>query len=730
MLRILGGSSGGLRRWFVQGSGRQGPGDFRVQQSWISSSQPVYGGGPVNKKRKGKENGRREQLTRMKNSRHKMRIDTLQNKGRSGGGQSQLLDARMRRARDQRNKFDKAREFVQRNTNSREERLTAEARILRQRSQQLKNRGTPGLGFTPARFRLLPIANESGTDLTALSRNTGNGSQSMTIKELKEQVKMATFDNLGLEEDVVSAAKQVLEAQQQAKDTHGKDEVKVVPTQVQALGIPEILGHSRMGKQRLSQQKGEVSTGQNVFLAAETGSGKTLAYVLPIVSMLKQEERAAKNNIRHVRCPRVLIAVPSRELVSQVTAVFKSIGHLVKIRTVGVHLGMTRRGLREKVGQGPIDVIVATPGAALNYMRQDPIFLAHALRRLVVDEADSLMDSHSFGSQISDLMALIRKANVAEGRREQVMFVSATLPKMIHEQTIRRYPDVVHVTTPALHRAPQRLSQTFIDVTKDFQGSRMNALWFALRTAASDKHIIVFCNNKAHAKMVFQQLHSRGVSSLLLVGADFSKRAPREDENTTRLRNRSSGNDGSAETLGLPDPEDPWEKATWFAGQEEAYAAIDREIGTEQNSTGGEETEGVAADVTNGVNSKSLQMQSVPTFKREEILRAFSSPDPIPAHLLLPLPASDAASTENGTDITGKRKILVCTDLASRGLDTTCVSHVILFDFPTTAIDYLHRSGRTARAGAKGKVTALVGKRDRRLADQIHLAIRQGGIIN
>ncbi|KAJ2334913.1 DEAD-box ATP-dependent RNA helicase 39, partial [Coemansia sp. RSA 2681] len=88
------------------------------------------------------------------------------------------------------------------------------------------------------------------------------------------------------------------------------------------------------------------------------------------------------------------------------------------------------------------------------------------------------------------------------------------------------------------------------------------------------------------------------------------------------------------------------------------------------------------------------------------------------------------AETEGLAGLAGSRKILVCTDLASRGLDTTCVTHVVLFDFPTTAIDYLHRSGRTARAGTRGKVTALVGKKDRRLADQIRLAIRQGGVIN
>ncbi|KAL3513982.1 hypothetical protein ACH5RR_026699 [Cinchona calisaya] len=65
---------------------------------------------------------------------------------------------------------------------------------------------------------------------------------------------------------------------------------------------------------------------------------------------------------------------------------------------------------------------------------------------------------------------------------------------------------------------------------------------------------------------------------------------------------------------------------------------------------------------------------------------------------------------------------LVCTDLAARGLDLD-VDHVIMFDFPLTSIDYLHRTGRTARMGAKGKVTSLVAKKDQILATRIEEAI-------
>jgi len=70
------------------------------------------------------------------------------------------------------------------------------------------------------------------------------------------------------------------------------------------------------------------------------------------------------------------------------------------------------------------------------------------------------------------------------------------------------------------------------------------------------------------------------------------------------------------------------------------------------------------------------------------------------------------------------KKILVCTDIASRGLDTTTVDHIILFDFPLNPIDYLHRIGRTARAGKKGKITNLITKGDQVLAHSIQNAIK------
>ncbi|KAJ1792846.1 hypothetical protein LPJ62_000598 [Coemansia sp. RSA 2167] len=726
MLRVL--AQLGRSGTGTSGSGGAG----HIDRMWFSSSAQAQGA-----KRAAKPKPtRHEQIAGMKKGRHLKRIDSLQNKGRSGGGQSQLLDARMRRASEQKSKFQGAREFVQRSSATPGDQKLAEARILRQRSRQLKQRGTPGLGFTPARFRLMPIENETGTDLTALSSGQGTARRAMTVKELKEQVATSTFDNIGLHPDVAAAAKQVLEKQIRNRNPHQEDEVSLRLTEIQALGIPEILGRTRLGKRGARQAVDSLSPGPNAFLAAETGSGKTFAYALPLITMLKQEEEAVATDswglsmLRREQRPRALVLVPSRELVAQVTSAFKSIAHGAKVRVVGVHLGLARRDLRIKINQGPIDIMVSTPGAALQYMGRDALFKTSELRRVVVDEADSMMDEHSFGDQIRQVLNMVRRSNEKQDRREQAVFVSATLPKLIREQIIHRYPDVIHVTTPSLHRAPQRLAQTFIDVSKDFQGHKLNALGSVLRTAASDKHVIVFCNSKTHANLVYRQLYKRGIPSLLLAGANLAKKPYARTKDAAARPEISEDHaeaEESSEERSVLD--DPWEKETWFAGQEEIYAAIDEAAPTEEAEVAAAPSESTVSVPISGADVNDLKAP-IPAFNRKEVLSAFLGTEPIPAHLLAPIAPPEDSTVEDMISLSARRKILVCTDLGSRGLDTTCVTHVVLFDFPTTAIDYLHRAGRTARAGSRGKVTAMVSKKDRRLAEQIRLAIRQGGIIN
>ena len=86
-------------------------------------------------------------------------------------------------------------------------------------------------------------------------------------------------------------------------------------------------------------------------------------------------------------------------------------------------------------------------------------------------------------------------------------------------------------------------------------------------------------------------------------------------------------------------------------------------------------------------------------------------------------------STPKSQESTVDHNVLISTDIASRGIDTTFVDHVVLFDFPTSVVDYLHRVGRTARAGQTGKATSLIGRKDRMMSDRIRRSIRDGTVM-
>ena len=73
--------------------------------------------------------------------------------------------------------------------------------------------------------------------------------------------------------------------------------------------------------------------------------------------------------------------------------------------------------------------------------------------------------------------------------------------------------------------------------------------------------------------------------------------------------------------------------------------------------------------------------------------------------------------------------VLVCTDVASRGLDIKGVSHIYNYDVPKESKQYIHRIGRTARAGKEGIAITLLSERDhdnfRRVLDENHIKVKK-----
>lgn len=73
----------------------------------------------------------------------------------------------------------------------------------------------------------------------------------------------------------------------------------------------------------------------------------------------------------------------------------------------------------------------------------------------------------------------------------------------------------------------------------------------------------------------------------------------------------------------------------------------------------------------------------------------------------------------------GKIKVLVATDIAARGIDINNISHVINFELPNEPESYVHRIGRTARAGAKGTAFSFCSAEERNYLRDIEKLIRQ-----
>ena len=75
----------------------------------------------------------------------------------------------------------------------------------------------------------------------------------------------------------------------------------------------------------------------------------------------------------------------------------------------------------------------------------------------------------------------------------------------------------------------------------------------------------------------------------------------------------------------------------------------------------------------------------------------------------------------------GRTPVMVATDVAARGLDVPNVTNVVNFDMPSAIDDYVHRIGRTGRAGKKGAALSFVNDRSRGLVRPLYELLMENG---
>ncbi len=229
-----------------------------------------------------------------------------------------------------------------------------------------------------------------------------------------------------------------------------------------------------------------IMAGKDVVGVAQTGTGKTFAYVLPILRLLKYS-----NQIN----PRILILVPTRELVLQVVDEIKKLTTYMSVRVGGVYGGTNIRTQKTIVYEG-LDILVGTPGRVLDLALDGALKLKN-IKQLVIDEVDEMMDL-GFQPQIIRIMDLLPE------KRKNLLF-SATMPPKV-ETLIEEYfvePQKIEI---ARHGTPlEQIIQKAYHVPNFF--TKVNVLQHLLSNDESMEKILVFTGGKKLADRLFEKIN-------------------------------------------------------------------------------------------------------------------------------------------------------------------------------------------------------------------------------
>ena len=171
--------------------------------------------------------------------------------------------------------------------------------------------------------------------------------------------------------------------------------------------------------------------------SAQTGTGKTAAFILPIIELLRAENKPKRLQVH------ALILTPTRELAAQVESNAKTYMKYLSLRSDAVFGGVSVRPQIKRLQHG-IDILVATPGRLLDLINQKTIRFDN-LKVLVLDEADRMLDM-GFIRDINKIIEFLPKD------RQNMMF-SATFSSPIKKLALGLLNDPVEIKASVQNQA-------------------------------------------------------------------------------------------------------------------------------------------------------------------------------------------------------------------------------------------------------------------------------------
>jgi ATP-dependent RNA helicase DeaD len=239
--------------------------------------------------------------------------------------------------------------------------------------------------------------------------------------------------------------------------------------------------------------------GRDVLGQAATGTGKTAAFALPVLQRLPDEKRDAD--------PRALVLVPTRELAMQVSQAFHRYGRDLGVRVLPIYGGQPIGRQLQALERG-VDVVVATPGRALDHMGRGTLRLS-AVETVVLDEADEMLDM-GFAEDIETIL------QETPEERQTVLF-SATMPSRLDRIARNHLREPVRIEMG--REAPEEgegplVRQSAYVVARAHKPAALGRMLDVEAPAAA----IVFCRTRDEVDQLTETLNGRGYRAEALHG--------------------------------------------------------------------------------------------------------------------------------------------------------------------------------------------------------------------
>ena len=465
-----------------------------------------------------------------------------------------------------------------------------------------------------------------------------------------------------------------------------------------------------------------ISQRSNILMKSQTGSGKTLAYLIPIIDDIMKNESDCKRSDG----TQALIIAPTRELCTQIADVLNKITKCC-IWIVGGSMtgGENRKSEKARLRKG-ISILVSTPGRLLDHLRATESFNLKKLRWVVLDEADRLLDM-GFEQTILESLSLIRgeKLPGLKGKDEDA-FKRVTLKHKWNHQTSLNAKKCDSIDNLYYIMASATLTKAVRQLALPVMGGE------GFQLVDAEKEAVI----PMDASTNFEVLDSISGKDKSLNVVEFTGDEDIVDEDPMKKRARSILEKG--EEMEAPSQlaqyymmvTCKWRLAAFLSflkihrnqkiivffltcDSVDYHALLLREtewplkLDDAINDYDDQESMGSGEKRSRGSNnSKTLSRLS------SKSNRSFLNPlEPkftgmlgdqchiFRLHGNVPQKTRAIVYKEFCAAESG---VLLCTDVAARGLDLPKIDWILQYDPPCETTDYVHRIGRTARKGLGG----------------------------